>query len=194
MGLLRKFANYWVVAPGYWLLLSASSKFYHSSVCLDSTLTFQFVRGYHRSTVKTRPDIAMYPPKPYASIQPVQKCLQDNIIWKSMLGKGEFAALGRQRVGYWLLSKSGTPDTLVHCSLSTLSVFDAEILLLKNIIHFVCNVVCGLLFTVQPSVSSLKCSVQCVLYSVQWSPLISVARRKEERLQEIAAQSPERET
>ena len=117
MGLLRKFANYWVVA-GSWLLLSASSKFYHSSVCLDSTLTFQFVRGYHRSTVKTGPDIAMYPPKPYASIQPVQKCLQDNIIWKSMLGKGEFAALGRQRVGYWLLSKSGRLQIhlyTVHC-------------------------------------------------------------------------------
>ena len=93
-----------------------------------------------------------------------------------------------------IVKKRHTPDTLVHCSLSTLSVFDAEILLLKNSIHFVCNVVCGLLFTVQPSVSSLKCSVQCVLYSVQWSPLISVARRKEERLQEIGAQSPERET
>ena len=87
MGLLRKFANYWVVA-GSWLLLSASSKFYHSSVCLDSTLTFQFVRGYHRSTVKTGPDIAMYPPKPYASIQPVQKCLQDNIIWRVCWERG----------------------------------------------------------------------------------------------------------
>ena len=56
-----------------------------------------------------------------------------------------------------IVKKRQTPDTLVHCSLSTLSVFDAEILLLKNIIHFVCNVVCGLLIiTVQPSVSSLK--------------------------------------
>ena len=64
---------------------------------------------------------------------------------------------------------------------------DFLLLLLYNLVH-------ETQYLVQPSVSSLKWSKQSVLYSVQWSPLISVARRKEERLQEIAAQSPERET
>ena len=80
-----------------------------------------------------------------------------------MLGKRELAELDDKESVIDYCQRAAHSKYSVHCPHSP--CLSLKFYFLKNIIQFVRNVVCGLRFTAQHSVSSLKCSVQCAVKS-----------------------------